>query len=252
MNTVMQGLWIGRSLSTMEKLSIRSYIENGYEYHLYAYDEVSGVPRGAVLKKAEDVLPSSKIFQYRDRKSYAGFSNYFRYKLLLEKGGWWSDVDVICLKPLDYEADYVFASEVTMYGSEVVTSGVIKAPKGSELLKMAWARCDSKDPRKLKWGETGPKLLGELVQEFRLNRYVKSAATFCPIPPHRFYEAILPGRWMEFSEQTCAVHLWNEMWRRLSIDKDEEYAPRCLYERLKNTYLTLTLPADREIHQNTI
>jgi hypothetical protein len=86
-NKVIQGLWIGPELSVMEQLSITSFLRNGHEYHLYVYDEVKHIPDGTVIKKADDILPPSRIFKYKDRPSYAGFANFFRYKLLLERGG---------------------------------------------------------------------------------------------------------------------------------------------------------------------
>ena len=88
MNKIIQGLWIGPELSVMEQLSIASFLRNGHEYHLYVYDELSNVPRGTVIKDASEVLPPSQIFQYKQNQSYAGFANFFRYKLLLERGGW--------------------------------------------------------------------------------------------------------------------------------------------------------------------
>ena len=86
----------------MEQLSIASFLQNGHEYHLYVYDAVRNVPARAVIKDANEVLPASRIFQYKDQASYAGFANFFRYKLLLEHGGWWVDTDVICLKAFDF------------------------------------------------------------------------------------------------------------------------------------------------------
>src|SRR5258706_1862824 len=97
-NKIVQGLWIGGSLSTMERLSIKSFLANGHAYHLYAYDDVAGVPPGAVVKDGNQILPSSLIFRCKQNKSFAAFSDFFRYKLLLEKGGWWVDLDVVCLK----------------------------------------------------------------------------------------------------------------------------------------------------------
>ena len=46
------GLWVGDTLSTMERLSIASFLAQGYEYHLYVYQTVSNVPRGTILKAA--------------------------------------------------------------------------------------------------------------------------------------------------------------------------------------------------------
>ncbi len=35
------------------------------------------------------------------------FANFFRYKLLLEKGGWFVDSDTICMRPFDFDNEYV-------------------------------------------------------------------------------------------------------------------------------------------------
>jgi len=102
MNKIIQGLWIGPELSVMEQLSISSFLLNQHEYHLYVYDEPKNVPLGAVVRDANEILPASRIFQYKHFPTYAGFANFFRYKLLLERGGWWADTDTICLKPFDF------------------------------------------------------------------------------------------------------------------------------------------------------
>ena len=134
----------------MERLSLASFLANGHPYHLFVYDNVKHVPAGAIIEDANAVLPASMIFKYKDVDSYAGFSNYFRYKLLLERGGWWVDTDMVCLRPFDFVDDnYVFASEITDLGAEVITSGVIKAPPGGPLIKFAWETCLSKDPREI-------------------------------------------------------------------------------------------------------
>jgi hypothetical protein len=238
MNEAIQGLWVGPRLSTMERLSISSFLANGHEYHLYVYDDVDGVPKGTILKDAAEILPSSRIFQYRDRPSYAGFSNFFRYKLLLERGGWWMDTDVVCLKPFSFDSEYVFAGERDSNARECAGSGVIKAPAGSELMKHAWQTCQAKKPEEIKWGETGPILMHALVMRHSLYDHMRSADVFCPIDPEQWFAALIPGKCKEFGADTVAVHLWNELWRLWTLDKDEIYAPSCLYERLKLQYLS--------------
>src|SRR6185369_8610758 len=123
MSEVIQGLWIGAELSVMEQLSVASFLQNGHEYQLYVYDEVQNVPAGAVIKNANEILPASRIFQYKHQASYAGFANFFRYKLLLERGGWWVDTDVVGLKPFDFADEYVFASENDVI-REAISSGI--------------------------------------------------------------------------------------------------------------------------------
>ena len=149
---VIQGLWIGEALSTMERLSIASFLAHGHEYHLYTYEDVKNVPAGTHIRDANEILPASAIFQYREQKSFSGFANYFRYKLLLERGGWWCDLDVVALRPFDFSAEYVFGEETTGSLQPAVNSGVIRAPQGASLLRFAWERCLGRDPRTLQWG----------------------------------------------------------------------------------------------------
>jgi mannosyltransferase OCH1-like enzyme len=236
MSRVVQGLWIGEELSALERLSIASFLANGHEYHLYVYGNVRNIPEKTILRNGDDVLPSSMIFQYTREKSYAGFSNFFRYKLLLEKGGWWADSDIICLKPFDFAAEYVFSSEVDR-GMEVTTSSVIKTPPRSDVMSHAWDVCSRKQPQELRWGETGPQLLGEAVRKFSLEQFREPPQTFCPVSYVDWEDILKPGLNWDFSAVTHAVHAWNEMWRRAGRDKNGRYHPSCLYERLKERYL---------------
>jgi hypothetical protein len=236
-NGVIQGLWIGDALSVMEQLSVASFLRNGHEYHLYVYEEVRDIPAGTVVKDAAEILPPSSIFQYRQRPSYAGFANFFRYKLLLERGGWWADADAVCLRPFDFPSEYVFASELR-HGLEVVTSGVIKAPAGSEVAAYAWGVCQSKKTEDLVWGETGPRLIAEAVGRFSLEEYMQPYRAFCPLGFPDWHKVLEPGcAETAFDETTYAVHLWNEMWRAAGRDKNGQYHPDSLYERLKRRYL---------------
>jgi Glycosyltransferase sugar-binding region containing DXD motif/Alpha 1,4-glycosyltransferase conserved region len=233
MTECIQSLWIGRKLSAMERLSISSFLANGHEYHLYVYGEMVNAPPGTVLKVADDILPESMIFQYKKHPSYAGFSNFFRYKLLLQKGGWWVDTDVVCLKPFDFEDPYVFASE-RVDGRTVPTTAVIKVPPGSEIMAFNWHLCRAcPDPSDVVWGEHGPKLMAKAISKFGLQAFLKEADTFCPLAYNEWENLLLPGDLDAFSENSYGVHLWNEMWRRGGRDKDASYGPGCLYERLK-------------------
>ena len=180
MNRVVQSLWIGSDLSAMEHLSISSFLKNGHQYHLYVYDNIGNIPAGTVVNDGEEILPSSMIFQYKQHKSYSAFSNFFRYKLLLEKGGWWIDTDLVCLKPFDFPEEYVFSSERAA-GREFINSGAIKAPAASDLLAYAWETCQTKNREELVWGEIGPRLMAEAINKFSLERYVKHYDVFCPI-----------------------------------------------------------------------
>ena len=235
MNNVIQGLWIGPELSPMEQLSISSFLQNGHEYHLYVYDAVQNVPARVVINDANEILPASRIFQYKHQASYAGFANFFRYKLLLERGGWWVDTDVVGLKPFDFADEYVFASENDVI-REAISSGIIKAPAGSEVMAYAWQVGDAKDPQQLKWGETGPRLMTDAVSRFRLERYRKPCHYFSPVNYMDWRSVLVPDAQGLIHENSYAIHLWNEMWRAAGQDKTATYDPNCLYEQLKARY----------------
>lgn len=232
---MIQGLWIGEELSAMEQLSIASFLGNGHEYHLYAYEAIADVPAGVSMRDAEEILPRSRAFQYSRHKTWSGFANFFRYKLLLERGGWWADTDLICLKPFEFDVDYVFSSEFSV-GRQMVNIGAIKAPASSEIMSYMWDVCQTKDPAKLVWGETGPALMGEAVERFSMQRYVKAWKTFCPVG-FRDWTKLLDPDPPDISE-SHAVHLWHEMWRAANQDKNARYHPDSLYEALRRKYLS--------------
>jgi len=236
MNKIIQGLWIGPELSVMEQLSVASFLRNGHEYHLYVYDEPKNIPFGTVVKDATEILPSSNIFQYKEYPSYAGFSNFFRYKLLLERGGWWVDTDTVCLKPFDFPEQYVFSTEISK-GLEVINSGILKAPAGSEVMTYAWGVCQSKNPEHLRWGETGPRLMAEAVKKYSLEKYKKPHQVFCPLGFWEWNKVLEPKVGALFDESSYAIHLWNEMWRDAGQDKNLQYADNCVYGQLKSRYL---------------
>lgn len=238
MNKIIQGMWIGPELSVMEQLSITSFLLNGHEYHLYVYDTLRNVPPGTVVKDANEILESSKIFRYKQNQSYAGFANFFRYKLLFERGGWWADTDTICVKRFDFPEEYVFATEMHR-GVAVATSGLIKAPPGSEAMGHAWEVCQNKNPEQLVWGETGPQLMGELVRKYSLERYAKPPGVFCPIGYLDWHKVLEADEEPLLSESTYSIHLWNHMWRLSGRDKNARYPNECLYEQLKRRYLSL-------------
>ena len=141
-NKIINGLWIGRCLSKIELLCIKSFLRHGHEFHLWVYDIIeTPLPEELILEDAAQIISRSDVFNYHNKNqyghgkgSYAGFSDIFRYKLLYEKGGWWVDMDVCCLKPFDFDAEYVFRThhDFPMVGN------IMKCPRGSRLMKMCY------------------------------------------------------------------------------------------------------------------
>lgn len=267
--SIIQSLWIGKSLSVMEKLCIESFLQNGHPFHLYVYDEIKDVPKGAILKDANTIIPANKIFKYSDYASYAGFANQFRYKLLFEKGNYWVDTDIVCLKPFPSNLEYVFAEQrkrephfrnkgkikfvnesrkivfntrrfilnkIPSKTELKVNNCVIKAPLGSAIMEYCYQNSVSRESASLKWGETGPKLLSKAVLKFNFIPNISSADIFCPINYWDWDSIIDDSFDNNILQNSHSVHLWNEMWRRAKVDKSDEFSEGSLYEQLLKLY----------------
>jgi hypothetical protein len=240
-----QMLWIGPRFSTLERLSVASFLANGHPVHLYAYGPIEGVPAGTTLLDARAVYPESAIYTYPEgwgKGSPAAFANQFRYRLLFEHGGAWSDTDMVCLRPFTFLDELPIATASQRMppangqpGEVRCNPCFINAPKGHPALGECLERCLAHDPAALKWGATGP----DLVTEAFVNRGLASSVllpdVLCPVDFWRVTE--LCTRPFLPHAMSHAVHLWNEMWRFARLDKDGSYPPGSGFETLKRRYL---------------
>jgi len=252
MSNTIQTLWIGNTLSPMEILSLNSFVKNGMEIHLYCYEDIKNVPQGVVIKDGRDILPKEDIFAYQvgeGKGSYSAFSNYFRYKLLYEKGGWWVDTDMICLQPWNFTEDYVFCCEENYEtGLPFLNTGAIKCPAGDELMNYCYNECLKKDKQTLEWGIVGPKLLNTAVHKFKYNKFVKPTRSFSLVAPFRSQLFIIPKGGVYGlnvltdliftpGKNVYGLHLWNEAWNRIGISKHIDHDVTSIYEQLKLKYV---------------
>ena len=218
----------------MERLSIQSFLASGHPVHLYTYGALTGFPPGTTLRDGNEIIPESAIFRYRDSGGLSGFANHFRYKLLLDKGGWWTDLDIVCLQPLPEPEDYAFATEEP---GKAGNCAMFSRP-GLPVMEYLWEDVRRRSPQEIAWCETGPDLIRSTVARFGIERCLLPPAAFCPIPFARWFDSFVPGRAPRLGPETLGVHLWHEMWRRADLDKDEEYGPRSFYELMKRRFLS--------------
>lgn len=221
----------------MEKMALSSHNKVGHECHLWTYQDVKGVPDGVIVEDARQILPENDVFAYKigeGKGSFSAFSNYFRYQLIYEYGGWWCDTDLVCLKPFDFEREYVFASERTKKGHSQIASCAFLCPPSSETMRYCLDATSRKNKDTLQWGEVGPLLLSEAVIMTDKEQYAEPSETFCPI--NWFDATTFVTDHIEIPD-SYAVHLWNEIWRRRTVNKNAAYPKGCLYERLKNAIL---------------
>lgn len=131
----------------MEMLTLHSFVSCGHRFILWTYRPLKQqLPDGVECRDASEIIPEERIFRYRKPSQFghgkgspAGFSDVFRYKLLYEHGGWWADMDVSCLKPLDFIQPYVFRS----HHDFPVVGNLMKCPRGSLLMKNCYEEASS-------------------------------------------------------------------------------------------------------------
>ncbi|MFC1668269.1 glycosyltransferase [Chlamydiota bacterium] len=253
--TSIYGLWIGKSLSLMEQLSIKSFLAHGHSFHLYVYDNVLDVPKQVIIEDANKIVPKHEIFQYKHgvwKGSYAAFANIFRYKLLFDLGGIWVDLDTVCLKPFDFEAEYIFSTEYFSQKKTIrLNNTIIKVPSRSNVMKACYDAAKEIDINSLDWRENGSDLLEKFVYKFNLDCFRVVPETFCYIHWWEFEKLIEQNANYVIPNNVYTIHLWNELWRQKNknrsiieklfygkrFDKNKRYGPHTLYGCLQETYL---------------
>ena len=241
MTDAFRSLWVGSQLSKLERTCARSWTYHGHRFELFVYDDVGEIPDGVVLRDANDVIPESEVFLWRG--SYAIFADLFRWTLLHEHGGYWIDMDMLCLKPFDFEEPILFGCEHSNTASIGILKLPAKHPIAHEMLMI------SRDPNRiignerfkvrlkkwlrrkllfnttlgLRWGEAGgPKAFTWILQKHNCLQLGKPFTYFYPIDPLNWrclFDGTLKGEG-SFYRTTYAVHLWNELLRRDDFCKD--------------------------------
>lgn len=219
-NHRVHGLWIGDKLSALEFLCIQSFVAQGHEFHFWSYDPpAQPLPAGVILRDASHILPATRIFRYRygnafghGRGSLAGFSDIFRYKLLYEEGGWWTDMDICCLRPLDFATPYVFRTHDVL----PVVGNLMKCPQGSPLMRDCYEQAiKAIGPDNTDW-LLPIRILNQQIERYGLSEHIRAftnADRWEIVAHYATQAAALPKEWY-------AIHWMNEEWRSRGLDKN--------------------------------
>jgi mannosyltransferase OCH1-like enzyme len=130
-------------LSVIEVLCIESFLAHGHEFHLYAYETIANVPEGVKIFDANEILEHSDSYEIKKgfgAKSKAPFADIFRLHLLYKKGGWWVDMDVICLKNFNELPSEVIASSLEIPEGDCGNINVLCFPPGHPFIKSCLER----------------------------------------------------------------------------------------------------------------
>ena len=213
-------MWIGERLSKLELLTLHSFLRHGHEFHLWVYDEPeTPLPRQVVLEDAASILPRGRIFRKREIDAESGvgrgslglFADLFRYKLLYEKGGYWVDMDVTCLKPFDFSAEYVFRTHRVG-----VVNNILKCPPRSRLMGLTYEQAERETSEDSPWLQTN-RILSRHIRDLKLEDCIRPGICndddwLRAVKPLVEEDRALPKDWH-------AIHWINEMWRTLKEDE---------------------------------
>jgi hypothetical protein len=251
-----QMFWHGSPLSRVERLCIASFRENGHPVDLYVYDDVGVVPDGVRLMDAGEILPHTLLFRHRRSQSVGLFADWFRYRLLHERGGIWADADVVCLKPFEYTGEEIYAWSDERY----INNAVLGLPAGHELARWLDACCENPnrplpyddlrirlrkwrrrtlegDRRdRVRWGENGPKALTLAARHLGYHRKALPSWHFYPVPAER-RNLLFQSGGFEFNGSR-AVHLWNHLLvEQPRFNKNARFPEDSPFEQLCRRYL---------------
>ena len=181
MNFDVASFWSGSNLSYFEHLCMKSFVDNGYKFHLFTKGPVGNIPDYVEHHNADDIYQQSDIQSADKRYSNGIYSDIWRIRLLQKTDLMWVDLDVYCLRPIDYDKEYYFGIN---FKKGTVNNCVLKISRRSVALHLVrnfleaqvpipfWWRKSRLDPlleqiaagdlptlNSLPWTTTGPNVL---------------------------------------------------------------------------------------------
>ena len=239
----------GQSLTLLEWICMQSFVEHGHRLQLHSYEPIE-VPTGVEVVDAGNTIPYDDFFIFDNSPS--AFTNMFRYKLLLECGGWWVDTDVLCLTEDIPPCTYAWSYQ----DPEQINGAVLKFPQGDSVCKILLDKSKERSTSLSAWGQLGPALLTEVLAEFHPRGHFGS--------PEKFY----PTHWLEahicWTKGMCDfvesrvknavfLHFWNSVLTRMGITLANRAPSDSFFERLQfnRNDLDETSPdMERQINEN--
>ena len=236
----LNSLWVGGELGYLERLSVVSALSAGHPFTIYSYapENLNAVPTGAEVRDAREVAPYETLAHYLEGGWGALASDFFRYALLAKGLGYWVDLDLVFLKPIDFQDEYVFGWE----NKKSINGAVLRLPKDCAMLgelrsipqlnwrppffglrKTAvfyWERLTKGDirPENYRWGIFGPAILTYLAKKYAVSNRAKECSVFYPVKHYQVELLLGPTELVErlLTAETRTIHLWQSVLRRTS------------------------------------
>lgn len=234
----LNSLWVGDQLGYIEQLCLVSAVAVGHPFTLYSYtpEVLRGVPKGIDLRDAREVMPEKKLVRYSD----SGYSDsgsitlgadFFRYSLLAKNLGYWVDMDLCFLKPLDFKEPYVFGWESEIF----INNAVLRIPAQSNMVRdlcelpqtnrrppwygpkrtllYYWARLTKGDIKveDLPWATFAPEMMTYVAKKYGIAEQAQKPWVFYPVKWQDARSLFGPADVIEkmIKPETRTVHMYN-------------------------------------------
>jgi hypothetical protein len=152
---IVSGLLLKDNMTNVDKLCINSFIKNGeYIFNLYSYNyaNINDKIDGCNILDANDIV---KYDQYLKNK------NLFKYKVLYNTGGLWTDMGMVWLQNKIILRPYFFINHNDEYSYKL-----IKFPKESNIMRLC---LDGLMP------------IEDLVKDHNIDKYCVDRSLFLPL-----------------------------------------------------------------------
>lgn len=216
------GTFFHGKMTGVEITCIQSFLDHGHDVEVFSYCNC-GAPNHFKVSSAQKILRKRDLFRYESgpgQGSVSAFTNWFRYALMASLDVWWIDTDMICLSrdwPQGITPICAAWEDENQIGTAVLRLQRDFAAKLSEAAAALG--------RKIEWGQTGPSLITNSVRsDHLLAAGILPASAFYPLHYSEWTKARLPECRDEVQaacNSSYAFHLWNEMGRRIKLDKGQ-------------------------------
>jgi hypothetical protein len=204
-STTVRGFWHGDPLNALHWACLRSFRKNHHQFELFVYEDLE-VPNGVQLRDANEVVPKENLFflenSHSSKKDVAPFTDYFRLKFLNDFGGWWCDIDTICLSANFPAGERVWARQAPDYRPDSISNGQLYFKKGDWVVRKLFAACEEAMPNTKRRESLGPELISSVIAELELPLDMgASAEEFYPVRYIENFKLWLPEFYDEVKEK---------------------------------------------------
>lgn len=242
-------LWIGGSLTWLEQLCLKSFVDAGQPVTLYTYEPVGNAPPGVALKDAGAILQAEGFHRHERTGSVALFSDLFRFHLMRKAPGEiWIDTDIYCWRPITAETPFIFGYET----SRQINGAVLGLPPDSDALAEMLTFMEDEHPiapflspkaqeeartaaaagapihvSALPWGIWGPLGVTWFLKKTGEARFARPEAVYYPVhyrDRNLFFKRPMKAEAF-FTDETKTVHLWARI-KKVSGLSHGGYAPK--------------------------